>query len=509
MPKYDIEKTGTIESLNINTKREIHPIATEVTQVSASSSTTADTAPTPDLLKGRLGRWNAAVEGLSGLEARGIKRVLPEEKHAGGIHRYMQIFALWGGMNLAALNITTGLLGPLVFELGWVDSVCIVIFANGLSACGAAYMATFGPESGNRSLIVGRYFMGYWPAKLAALFNILMQIGFGIISCIVAGQMLSAVNGKGLTIAVGCVICALCIGILFAMLILLGSAGKDFNTHFKSVGNTETIAGNRMSFFSLQFACAIGFSAEGADWFVYYPTTTPKLVTFGLTWLGNWLPYIFCQTIGVGIGTGTLTTPAWTSAYNVSSGALLLACYSGLGGLGRFCVVLLALGSITNMAPSAYSAALDFQILGRYAKAIPRWMWSVVITLIMLVCSVAGRNNLFDILENFIPIMSYWVCPWLTIGLEEHLLFHIVRDVPFDWAAWENRKKLPVGIAAAVAWVIGWAGAIVGMSQNWYVGPVAALVGDYGADMGAWIAIGFAGIAYPPLRYLELKKFGR
>ncbi len=56
--------------------------------------------------------------------------------------------------------------------------------------------------------------MGYWPAKLACILNIILQIGWGIIGCIIAGQMFSAVNGGGLSIAVGCVVSALCIGFI-------------------------------------------------------------------------------------------------------------------------------------------------------------------------------------------------------------------------------------------------------------------------------------------------------
>ena len=62
--------------------------------------------------------------------------------------------------------------------------------------------------------IVGRYFMGYWPSKLVCILNIIMMMGWGIIGCIIAGQMFSAVNGGGMSIAVGCVVCALCIGLI-------------------------------------------------------------------------------------------------------------------------------------------------------------------------------------------------------------------------------------------------------------------------------------------------------
>ena len=191
------------------------------------------------------------------------------------------------------------------------------------------------------------------------------------------------------------------------------------------------------------------------------------------------------------------------------SGALLLECYSPVGGFGSFCLIILALTSVTNNAPCTYAAALTIQVLGRYAKAVPRWVWCVFITLIELICSVAGRNQLYHIFENFLPIMSYWVVPWVTIAVEEHLTFHVWRGVGFDWGAWEDKKRLPVGAAALGAWLCGWAGAIIGMRQVWYTGPVALRIGGFGGDIGAWLAIGFAGVVFPPLRWLELKVFGR
>lgn len=56
--------------------------------------------------------------------------------------------------------------------------------------------------------------MGYWPSKIACCCNIVQQIGFGIIGCIITGQMITAVNGGGLSLAVGCVIASLCIGLV-------------------------------------------------------------------------------------------------------------------------------------------------------------------------------------------------------------------------------------------------------------------------------------------------------
>ena len=105
--------------------------------------------------------------------------------------------------------------------------------------------------------------------------------------------------------------------------------------------------------------------------------------------------------------------------------------------------------------------------------------------------------------------MGYWVSIFITITIEEHVLFRKWRGIPFDWTAWEDRKRLPLGVAALVAFLIGWAGAIISMYQAWYAGPVAKLIGGYGADIGAWVAIAFASVTFPPLRWLELKMVGR
>ena len=64
--------------------------------------------------------------------------------------------------------------------------------------------------------------MGYWPAKLLAILNVILMAGYGVISCIIAGQMLSAVNGGHMTIIVGIIISAIIIGVvaLFGMAVL-------------------------------------------------------------------------------------------------------------------------------------------------------------------------------------------------------------------------------------------------------------------------------------------------
>lgn len=76
----------------------------------------------------------------------------------------------------------------------------------------------------------------------------------------------------------------------------------------------------------------------------------------------------------------------------------------------------------------------------------------------------------------------------------------------YDWDAWSDPKRLPLGLAATTSFILGWVGAILCMSQVWWTGPVGRAVKG---DIGVPVAVGVAGLAYPGLRWLELKYVGR
>jgi hypothetical protein len=94
---------------------------------------------------------------------------------------------------------------------------------------------------------------------------------------------------------------------------------------------------------------------------------------------------------------------------------------------------------------------------------------------------------------------------------------HIACSLPVGLAAMYVQSPLNIAIElilssrslASCASLCGVAGAIIAMAQAWYVGPVAAKLGPIGGDMGFEFAAVFAGIAYPPLRWLEIRKWNR
>lgn len=60
-----------------------------------------------------------------------------------------------------------------------------------------------------RHQVVARYFMGYYPSKIACLLNIIIMLGYGMIDCLVGGQVLSAVSGGEMSVVVGIIIIAI------------------------------------------------------------------------------------------------------------------------------------------------------------------------------------------------------------------------------------------------------------------------------------------------------------
>ncbi|KAL8708348.1 MAG: hypothetical protein Q9220_006728 [cf. Caloplaca sp. 1 TL-2023] len=512
------------------------------------------------------------------LEARGVQRVLPHERHPLTWTSYLQLFLFWTSVNLAAQNVTLGMLGPVVYGLSFRDASLCAFFGSLIGAIGVAYIATFGPASGHRTLIFARYTFGWYPTKLLVILELIVLLGYSMIDLVIAGGVLSAVSSDGsLSIVVGIIIVAVLgwivstfgmsifqtyqryafIPPLIAFSILYGVSAHNYDLSTPSLGDSRTVIGNRISFLSITLAAAITYGGGAADYFVYYPSTTPPAAVFAVTLVSLVSSFIFPYCLGIGLATAISLVPAYKNAYTSSQGALIVAGFTESTspedfntGFGKFLAVVVSLGLIGNLAAPTYSSGIDFQVLGKNFQKVPRVIWNTVGVIIYTVCALAGKDHLAEIFTNFLALMGYWVIIWIGITLEEQLFFRSRTRFKiasgddnsrqrwargYDWTVWNEPEKLPHGIAALVAFLVGWAGAILCMAQVWYIGPIAKLVGEYGADvrlndffekldacfyqplndlltflqMGNFVGVSWAVLVYPPLRWLEIRRFGR
>lgn len=142
--------------------------ATNITSTSSEDLRISDTTPPPAAplpgsgsesdpdsksILSRLRRLNARIEGLAGFEARGITRVLPSERQEPSRAADLQVALLWFSANVSVNNLAVGLFGPLVFDLGFLDSAMCAVFGALLGSCSTAYMSIWGPQSGNRTMV--------------------------------------------------------------------------------------------------------------------------------------------------------------------------------------------------------------------------------------------------------------------------------------------------------------------------------------------------------------------
>ncbi|PWY83085.1 putative purine-cytosine permease [Aspergillus sclerotioniger CBS 115572] len=499
-------------------KRQRTPSLRSVTQEQRESL-----GISPSTRRSRYERW---TKNIKGLETRGIEPVPIEERLKNTESTSFRMLLTWFSMGMAINNIVTGSLGTLVMKLSFTDAALCALFGTLLGGLGVGYMSTWGPISGNRTLIVARYFMGYYPSKICCILNVLTNLGTGMMSATVGGQLLSKLSGGAVSVIVGIVIVALVTWVmatfgmkifqfyeryawfpqLLIFCVLTGSAGPQFDFHSPSTVPSNQLNAKRLTFFSLCLSIPLSWIPVGADYHVYYSPEIRRWKVWTVTTLGLSVSIAITLLLGVGLGSGVAITPKWASLYDGTPGSLLMAGYDRLGPLGKLCAFINVLTIVSNNAPSSYSTGLNFQMLGNVWLRVPRPVFTSISTLIYTACAIGGRNSLYEISKNFIPLIGYWVIIWFTIVVEQDVLFN--RGRPYDWSLWNNWLKLPVGVAASIAFLVGWVGAIVGMDQAYYTGPVARAIPG-GCDLGIWLGLSFTAFAFPPFRLLELKLIGR
>lgn len=202
----------------------------------------------------------------------------------------------------------------------------------------------------------------------------------------------------------------------------------------------------------------------------------------------------------------------WMDAWGKGVGWFIQAMVHPLG-FAKFLLVILAFSGIAMTAIALYSAGLSVQQFARPLSVIPRFVWTSVMFVLIILLALVGRDHLLVFLENFLSLLGYWNTSFFVILCVEHYLYRGgARGGGFqgyDLEAWNDPSKLPAGWAGGFAFAAGIAGCVVGMSETWYVGRLAAMIGDGGGDIGNELALLFTLVVYVPARYLERKYTGR
>jgi purine-cytosine permease-like protein len=337
-------------------------------------------------------------------------------------------------------SFALGALSGPVFGLAFVDSFLTILFINALGVLPVAFYSTLGARFGLRQMVLSRYWFGYHAVKicmflwqkidmkltgsLVAIINSLAAVGWSAVNSIVGAQLFHAVNPRVPGWA-GIIIIAAGTGIVtlfgyrvvhlyqkwswvpgfIVFLIVLGEFAHSgqFQSLALQTGSAEV--GSVLSFAAALFGNSTGWSTYAADYTVYMRSSPMKI--FVWTYVGLFFPLVFTQSLGAAVVTATTHNAQYmTDYYDSGVGGLLGAVlFPPLGGFGRFCVVLLALGIIANNCPNQYSIALNLQMLSKGAQRVPRFLWTTLSVVVFAAVAIPGYSSFESVLKNFMLIM--------------------------------------------------------------------------------------------------------
>lgn len=109
---------------------------------------------------------------------------------------------------------------------------------------------------------------------------------------------------------------------------------------------------------------------------------------------------------------------------------------------------------------------MSIQLLGQHFIAVPRFIWSTILALVIFALAYGGRHVLEEIINNLLSILGYWTLAFAMIMFIEHFYFR-QRLGGYDLGAWQDPKRLPVGLAGTTSLLIGIGFSFLGMAQTW------------------------------------------
>lgn len=521
-----IEKSTYVDEKTYESPRESGPDFEEGTAVYNGDVVKEDNG-----ILSKLRRFEARLDTKLGIESEAIRRKLPEEKRDVRWHETLTMGLLWASGTMNTSCFATGFLGFVYFGLNLRQVILIIIFGSILGAAFTGFAATFGPPTGLRQISVSRYAFGWWPNKLIAFLNTVVQLGWAAVACITGGLALTAVADGHLSLVVGIIILAVVATLIsfvglrailiyeryawivffIIFMIFFGMTGKYADNSSASESGSS-LAGGVLSFLAIIYGSSASWQTMASDYYAHYPVHTNKWKVFLFTTFGISLPTSIGMIAGAVVASAFNNRPDWQTIYedpNQGIGFLIQAMLYPIG-FAKFVLVLLVLSGINVNVISIYSAAISCQQFARPFAKVPRFIWILLCFAVILALALGGREKLNAYLSNFLSLLGYWCTQYFVILFSEHFIFRGGSFDNYDLEGWNDPKSVPVGIAAAVAFAIGIVAWVMGMSETWYIGPLALLIDPpYGGDVANEFTFVVTSLIFIPLRFVEKKMIGR
>lgn len=463
-------------------------------------------------------------------ETRGIEPITDEEKTNTNVFNTAM---LWFSANLVLASYALGALAPVVFGLNFGESILTTVFFNLLGIVTVSYFSVFGAEFGLRQMILSRFLVGNLTARFFALLNSIACVGWAVLNTVAAGQLLHMVNRHGHNIPVwaGCLVIMVStvlvsffgykfihlyekwswvpnLAVFLVIIARLKISHQYSDTPWTS---GPTTAGGVLSYGSVLYGFAAGWTTYASDYTVYMPRNTNKYKIFFYLTAGLAIPLIFTQILGAASGLAALNNPEWLKLYhknNIGGLTYAILVQDSLHGFGEFCCVVLAMSTVAINIPNMYTIGWSVQAFWEPLARIPRIVWTICGSAAVVGVCIPAYYYFIGFMENFMDSIGYYLAIYIAIALSEHFIYR--RGFKgYNIEDWNRYDKLPIGIAGLLATFVAGFGVALGMSQTYWTGEIARRIGKVGGDIGFEMGFGWAFVAYNVFRPLELKYFGR
>ncbi|KAI8679653.1 hypothetical protein NCS57_00243700 [Fusarium keratoplasticum] len=470
--------------------------------------------------KGIPSRWYRKVLD-AGVEENGILPVPPEERTQ---TQHSNLFTVFFTCLLCVLPLPTGALGTTVYGLKLRDVSLIILFFNFVTCIPPAIMGIGGYQTGMRQMIQARYSFGLYFVVIPILLSAGTATGFTLMGTIVSGQAIAALNEKAaISVNVGIgIVCAISfvaallgyraihawqrwqwLPNLIAIAIAAGCGGKQL---MQQVEHEPATAKGVIGYGSLMAGYFMTFGGTVSDFTIYHDPKEPKRKVFTYVYLGLSTPATPLLILGAAIGGAIPNNESWQMAWDVYGvGGVLAEMLAPAGGFGKFVLVVLALSVVGNTLNSMYSVALCLQMLLPVFTKVPRFFFIIVTMAIMIPMAIYAAAEWTTSLENFLSVIGYWAGCFDAVMIEELVVFRKRDYSSYDLEIWNKGRYLPTGLAAMGASLVSLGLVIPSMDTPWFTGPIGERIGDLGFEA----AFVVTGLAYYPLRSLEIKWTGR
>jgi purine-cytosine permease-like protein len=278
---------------------------------------------------------------------------------------------LWFTMLMSPGYLSLGMLGP-IFGLSVSKSIGLTVVATATGSMVPAFTATLCPALGLRQIAASRFAFGIFGSKICGFLNICVNVGFGTINCIVAGQLLRAVSDDTISDVAGIIIVLVAsyaisffgfriihlyesVGWILIFVLLCceyGLASRYFSpTPGKSYLTGLDDTGSALSYFAIIFGAAAAWCSMSGDYYIHYPTNTNKWMLFSLTWIGLTFPTIFVTILGNLLGGIVNSNEAMAEVYDHGGFGALIVRTMHPSGFAKFVGVMYTL-SFSTFGPS-------------------------------------------------------------------------------------------------------------------------------------------------------------